>query len=207
LTTNFTLTSEELLITALWSGTALGAEVAIARFGTLGRPESATIGGMTFLDLQRRSDDRMAWNRRYYSKGGYLQHVDDRAIACIVDCIASAPTSDVDVYVLQIGGAVCDVDDEATPYTGRAAGYYWIVSSVWDHKADDARLLAWSRMAAGRMAEFSMRGNYVNEQGDFGKEGAVSAYGEKKYDRLARLKARYDPSNLFRLNQNIEPKP
>jgi FAD/FMN-containing dehydrogenase len=207
LTTNFTLTSEDLKITALWSGAAGGADATIARFGTLGRPKSATTGGMTFLELQRRSDDHMAWNRRFYSKGGYLQQVDDRAIACIVDCIASAPTPDVDVYVLQIGGAVCDVDDDATPYTGRAAGYYWIVSSVWDDKADDARHLAWSRMASGRMAEISMRGNYVNEQGDFGKDVAISAYGEKKYGRLGRLKARYDPSNLFRLNQNIEPNP
>jgi FAD/FMN-containing dehydrogenase len=132
LTTNFTLASDDLVITALWSGSAGGAEAAVAPFGTLGRPKSGSIGGMTFLDLQRRSDDRMAWNRRYYSKGGYLQQVDDRALACIVDCIASAPTPDVDVYVLQMGGAVCDVDDDATPYTGRAAGYYWIVSSVWD---------------------------------------------------------------------------
>ena len=51
-----------------------------------------------------------------------------------------------------------------------------------------------------------MRGNYVNEQGDHGREVAVRAYGEAKYARLGRLKARYDQANLFRLNQNIEPR-
>jgi FAD/FMN-containing dehydrogenase len=81
------------------------------------------------------------------------------------------------------------------------------VEGGWDHKADDERFVAWNRMAAGRLAEISMRGNYVNEQGDFGKEIALGAYGERKYSRLAKLKARYDPANLFRLNQNIEPKP
>ena len=51
-----------------------------------------------------------------------------------------------------------------------------------------------------------MRENYVNEQIDVGSEVARSAYGESKYSRLAKLKARFDPANVFRLNQNIEPK-
>jgi len=87
------------------------------------------------------------------------------------------------------------------------AGYYWIVESGWDRAEDDVKFLGWSRGAAGRLAEVSMKGNYVNEQGDIDKDIARAAYGEQKYDRLARLKARYDPNNLFRLNQNIEPKP
>jgi len=207
LTTNFILTSADLTITVLWSGTADGAETAVAPFGALGITKSTSIGEMTFLDLQRMYDDQLAWNRRYCAKGGYLQQIDDRAIDHIVDCVASAPTLDANIYVLQLGGAVCDIDEDATPYTGRAAGYYWIVGSGWDHKADDERFMAWSRMAAGRMAGISMRGNYVNEQGDFGKKIALGAYGERKYSRLAKLKARYDPANLFRLNQNIEPKP
>jgi FAD/FMN-containing dehydrogenase len=162
---------------------------------------------MTFLDLQKRSDDRTAWNRRYYSKGGYFAEIDDHVIDRMVESIASAPTPDAEIYVLQLGGAISDIDDDATPYTGRDAGYYWIVRAGWDHKSDDERIMAWSRVAAGRLGEIAMRGNYVNEQGDFGKEIALSAYGEGKYRRLAKLKARFDPANLFRLNQNIEPKP
>lgn len=206
LTTVLALTSANLQMTALWSGTPRRAEAAVAPFGALGGPKSGSIGGVTFLELQRRSDDRTAWNRRYYSKGGYLREIDDRAVDRMVEGIAGAPTADGEVYVLQLGGAVSDIDDDATPYTGRAAGYYWIVQSGWDDEADDERLVAWSRTTAGRLTEISMRGNYVNEQGDFGKEVALGAYGEKKYGRLAQLKARYDPTNLFRLNQNIEPK-
>jgi hypothetical protein len=151
-------------------------------------------------------DEQMAWNRRYYSKGGFFREIDDPAIERMVDSIASSPTTDAEFYVIQLGGAVTDIDDDATPYTGRKAGYYWIVASGWDREDDDARVVAWSRMAGARLAEISMRGNYVNEQGDFGKDIALAAYGEKKYSRLAKLKARYDPSNLFHLNQNIEPK-
>ena len=205
LSSSLVLTSEMLQLTAVWSGRPQGAEAAVAAFGKLGDPTSSSIGGVTFLDLQRHSDERMAWNRRYYAKGGFLKEIDHRAIECMVDSIATAPSSYAEFYVLQLGGAVADIDDNATPYTGRTAGHYWMVESGWDHKADDAQFLGWSREAAARLAEISMLGNYVNEQGDFGKEIALGAYGEAKYGRLARLKGRYDPTNLFRLNQNIEP--
>jgi hypothetical protein len=55
------------------------------------------------------------------------------------------------------------------------------------------------------LADLSMSGNYVKEQGDIGKEVAFIAYGAQKYSRLQKLKSRFDPKNLFRLNQNIEP--
>ena len=207
LTTGFVLTSAGLRVTVLWSGTADRAERSVAPFGCLGQPESASLGGLTFLDLQRMSDEHMAWNRRYYAKGGFFRDLDDPAVERMVDSIASAPTADAEFYVLQLGGAVCDIADDATAYTGRAAGYYWIAESGWEHEADDARLVAWNRMAGARLAEISLSGNYVNEQGEVGNDIARSAYGEAKYSRLAKLKARYDPANLFRLNQNIEPKP
>jgi FAD/FMN-containing dehydrogenase len=55
------------------------------------------------------------------------------------------------------------------------------------------------------MAALSQAGNYLNEQGDVNRELTIRAYGQAKYDRLARLKARFDPGNLFRMNQNIVP--
>lgn len=107
--------------------------------------------------------------------------------------------------MLQLGGAVGDIDEDATPYSGRSAGYYCLMGMTWDDKTDDQQFIGWSRMAAGRMTEIAMRGNYVNEQAEAGKEIARESYGAGKYRRLAKLKARYDPTNLFRLNQNIEP--
>jgi hypothetical protein len=91
------------------------------------------------------------------------------------------------------------------PYAGRAAGHYWIVEGVWDDPALDSACLAWGRGAGTRLAAQSLNANYVNEQSETGV--ALAAYGEDKYNRLARLKWRYDPNNLFRLNQNIEPRP
>lgn len=207
LSSGFVLTSAGLLMTAICSGKAANAEAAVAPYGKLGKPDSGTMGNLSFFDLQRRSDERLAWNRRSYTKGGYLKEIDERAIHPMIDSISRAPSPDAEVYVLQLGGAVADIDDQATPYTGRTAGHFWIVQSAWESKGDDESFVAWNRRAAARLVDISMRGNYVNEQGDFGKEVALDAYGEGKYRRLAKLKARYDPTNLFRLNQNIEPEP
>ncbi len=202
LTTLCVLMPADLRITALWTGSDDAAS--LSRFGTLGRASSSSIGEMTFLELQKASDERMAWGRRYYAKGGFLHAIDETIIRVLADAMAAAPTEEAEVYMLQLGGAVCDTDESATPYSGRAAGHYWIVLLAWDRPEDDQKCIAWGRKTAAPLAAKSLRGNYVNEQSDTGV--AASAYGEEKYARLAKLKWRYDPTNLFRLNQNIEPR-
>jgi len=207
LTTMVVFTSSELRITALWSGSPRGGEAALAHFGALGDLTFASVAEASFLELQRASDGRMAWGRRYYAKGGFLREVDDETIAALAESIAMAPSPDSEVYILQLGGAVCDVEESATPYAGRAAGHYWIVEGVWDDPSSDLKCVSWGRTTASRLAANSLRANYVNEQSETGKDLTLSAYGEEKYNQLARLKWRYDPTNLFRLNQNIEPRP
>ena len=205
LTSAFTLTSRGLSMTVLWSGPVEGAEKAIEPYGALAQPESGMIGGQTFLELQSRNDAHFAWGRRCYAKGGFLQDIDDTAITSLMGSIADSPTPDSELYVLQLGGAIADVDENATAYSGRQAGFYWIAEPVWDTAADDARCIKWGRQAAGRLTAISQAGNYVNEQADVGKDVAYSAYGAEKYRRLAKLKGRFDPANVFRLNQNIQP--
>ena len=109
----------------------------------------------------------------------------------------------LEIYCLQLGGAVTEIDDDATAYPGRAAAFYWISQGVWDSPDDDERAIAWCRSTARRLGGLSMTANYVNEQADTGI--AQSAYGVSTYRRLAHVKWRYDPQNVFRLNQNIEP--
>jgi FAD/FMN-containing dehydrogenase len=204
LTTLFVLMPNGLMITALCSGSSHGAETALTPFGTLGYATSLSNGELTFLELQRLSDERMAWGRRYYSKGGFFGPLEDSTIEAIVRAMETAPISEAEVYCLQLGGAVGDVTESATPYSGRAAAHYWITECAWDNPEDDARSVAWGRNTAATLTPLSLRGNYVNEQSETGI--AQSAYGEEKYNRLARIKWRYDPTNLFRLNQNIEPR-
>ena len=202
LTTAFIATKAELGIRAVCSGSVADPGAALARLAFAhGVQDPRT--DMTFVELQRASDDLLPWGRRYYSKGGFLADLDDQVIETIAESVADAPIPDLEVYCLQLGGAVGDVAEDDTAYSGRAAGFYWISQGVWDHPADDERAIAWCRETARRLGNHSMSANYVNEQADTGI--AHGAYGAWKYRRLAELKGRYDPENVFRLNQNIEP--
>ena len=202
LTTAFIVTSEGLGLRVIWTGSTVGAEAAVERFAFPGGVLDPKTD-MSFMELQRASDELLPWGRRYYSKGGFLPGMDDRVIDVIADSVNETPVPGLEIYCLQLGGAVGDVDEDATAYSGRAGAFYWISQGVWDSPKDDERAIAWCRRTAGRLGELSMKANYVNEQADTGV--AHSAYGESKYRRLAQLKWRYDPMNVFRLNQNIEP--
>jgi FAD/FMN-containing dehydrogenase len=204
LTTMFILMRDELRLSALWSGSTHGAAAALDQFGRVGQGTPVIDGEVGFLDLQRSSDERLAWGRRYYTKGGFLREIDEQAIAVMSESIAAVGVPEAEIYCLQLGGAVSEIDESATPYSGRASGHYWIAQCVWDSPAEDLPAISWGRRTANRLAAISLKANYVNEHSDTGI--AESAYGEAKYKRLAHLKWQYDPTNLFRLNQNIEPR-
>ncbi len=203
LTASFAATCDKLKVTALWSGDLRGAEAAVSGFGRLAPGVTGGVRGMTFLDLQSRNDELVGWGRRYYSKGGFFEEFAEPAIDAVCGGAEDAPTPDSEIYAIQLGGAVSDTGEDETAYSGRSAAFYWIAMSVWDDPSNDAKCLSWGRSAGRHLADRSSSRNYVNEQSDVGI--AQQAYGADKYRRLVRLKARFDPANLFRLNQNIQP--
>ena len=205
LTTSFNLTASSLSMTAFWSGPIEGAAATIAPFGKFSSEVSGRYGQTTFPDQQRRHDDIVSWGRRYYAKGGFISDIDDRVVTSLLTATASSPSPECEIYILQLGGAISDIGDDATAYTGRAAGYYWIAQPIWDDPAIDDKCFAWGRKAAAQLTEISLAGNYVNEQADASSDIAKKAYGASKYGRLSSIKKRFDPGNLFRLNQNILP--
>jgi FAD/FMN-containing dehydrogenase len=203
LTTSFTLTPDGLGVMGVWVGDLRNAEAMLRPFGHLAGPGEGEIGIRPFLDLQSANDSHFAWSRRYYAKGGFWRDIDSELVGRMLEEIVRAPTPHSELYVTQLGGAVSDVAEDATAYSGRQAGYYWIAEPVWDDPEDDARCIAWGREAAAQLADATINANYVNEQADTAI--ASSAYGAIKFERLRRLKATFDPANLFRLNQNIPP--
>jgi FAD/FMN-containing dehydrogenase len=205
LTTAFSVTRKNLSVTAFHSGQPDKGLEGVFPFGNLAGLGIGTFGKVDFTTVQSRSDEHACWGRRYYAKGGYLAELSREVIACMLAAMNSTPSSDSEIYVIQLGGAVTDVSDDATAYTGRAAQYYWIVQPIWDDPKLDIDCLAWGRKIGAQMTTLSMDGNYVNEQADVGGDLALKAYGADKFQRLQRLKARFDPGNVFRLNQNIQP--
>jgi FAD/FMN-containing dehydrogenase len=107
------------------------------------------------------------------------------------------------MIIFRIGQCVTAVSEEATAFSHRDANYLFHPISVWSDPADDERLIAANRTFAEAMRPFSTGGAYLNFTPE--ADRVRDAYGDEKYERLAALKDKYDPGNLFRLNQNIKP--
>ncbi|HJU17138.1 MAG TPA: BBE domain-containing protein [Stellaceae bacterium] len=104
----------------------------------------------------------------------------------------------------QVGGAIARVDGKATAYGNQEAARDCFPAAIWEDPAEDGRHIAWARAFREAVRPFATGGVYANNLGEEGEERVRAACGAN-YARLAALKAKYDPHNMFRLNQNIRP--
>ncbi len=109
------------------------------------------------------------------------------------------------LHIHHLEGAVGRVAEDATASGRRSARYVLNVVGLWDGAAQDAEQIAWVRRTSEALQPFAGGGSYLNFLTDVGEDRVRAVYGPAKYARLAALKARYDPANLFRLNQNVKP--
>ena len=142
----------------------------------------------------------------YYWKSLYLNGLDEATIDAIVQCAATRPTPETPLELWGLGGAPSRVSPTETAFGRRDAPYLLTLSASWSDPTDTDRCIAWARQNWKDMRRFSDGGLYLNFAG-FGEEKEAllrEGYGAN-YDRLATLKAKYDPGNLFRMNLNIKP--
>jgi FAD/FMN-containing dehydrogenase len=139
-------------------------------------------------------------------RGEYMSGLSDEAIDTFVDqapALAGAAVPFSQMVIFRIGQGVTAVPEEATAFSHRDANYLFHPISVWSDPADDERLIAANRTFAEAMRPFSTGGAYLNFTPE--ADRVRDAYGDEKYERLVALKDKYDPDNVFRLNQNIKP--
>jgi FAD/FMN-containing dehydrogenase len=160
---------------------------------------------MPYTAFQALIDPTAPKGHRSYWRGEYLKGLSDGAIDAFIRhgsnlATDGAPLSQMIIF--RIGQCVAAVPDDATAFSHRDADYLFHPITMWQQPADDQRLIAASRAFCDAMRPFSTGGAYLN----FTPEDRVrDAFGTVKYERLVTLKNRYDPDNLFRLNQNIKP--
>jgi FAD/FMN-containing dehydrogenase len=168
------------------------------------RPAQDLVAPVAYCALQGSADGLFPRTRRYYWKSHFLPGLAGGAIETLLDRFAAVP-SPMSVIGLQLaGGAIARVSGGATAYANRDALFDCIPISIWEDVTQDAANVAWSRSVWEAMRHFSTGGVYVNNLGDEGEERIRAAYG-RNWERLAAVKATYDPGNLFRFNQNIRP--
>lgn len=167
-------------------------------------PVESSLTPVPYIQIQSRGDSLFPRGRRYYWKAQFLNTLTDAAIDTLLEVYARTPSIASLLVFQHVGGAIARVPASATPYANRDARYDCFPLSIWDAPADDDTAIRWARDAWSAVRPFSTGGVYANNLGDEGEDRVRAAYGEN-HARLAALKARYDPSNFFRLNQNIRP--
>jgi FAD/FMN-containing dehydrogenase len=168
-------------------------------------PAVDLIQPMPYTAFQALLDPTAPKGHRSYWRGEYLASLPDEAIGTFLQHapqLAAAGQPFSQMIIFRVGQGVAAVADDDTAFSHRDAAYLFHPISMWQQPADDERLIAASRAFCEAMRPFSTGGAYLN----FTPEDRVrDAYGAEKYARLVALKDRYDPGNLFRLNQNIKP--
>lgn len=162
------------------------------------------IGPVAYIDLQKSGDASFPRGHRFYWKAQFLRELTAAAADALIDRFPSVPSARSFFVFQQVGGAIARVPPAATAYANRGASYDSFPVSIWSDAAADEANIAWAREMYAALHPFAMDGVYVNNLGEEGQDRVKAAYGDN-YDRLARLKRKYDPDNLFRLNQNIRP--
>jgi FAD/FMN-containing dehydrogenase len=144
--------------------------------------------------------------QHYYFKSTYLNNLDDETIDAIIPKAANPPQPMILIVLWHIGGAMSRIKDYETAFTGRKSNYLFSVDCIWNDPGADEEVISYARGFLKEMESFSSGGLYVNFSG-FGEEGeqlVKSAYGDS-YEKLVKIKRKYDPDNIFRINQNIKP--
>ena len=164
------------------------------------------VGPMPYITLQSIVENFNPPGMRNYWKSDFLTQLSDDAIDLLVEEYPSVPAPHTHVVIEQMGGAVSRIDEDDAAVSHRNAPYDAIIVGMWSDPAEDERTIAWVRRLWEALRPFSSGGVYVNFQmGDEGEDRVRAAYGAEKYERLIALKNKYDPTNLFRLNQNTKP--
>jgi FAD/FMN-containing dehydrogenase len=179
-------------------------ERAVRPLRGLGEPVADLIGPLPYVGMQSLIDPLWGPGAHSYMKAGWLGGLDDAAIDTLIAYRDNVTSPKTEIHIHHMGGAVARVPADATAFGDRSAPFLLnvLASTFTSDGYDDA--VTWAHGLYGAMGPALTGGTYVNFLSNEGDERVRAAYGDK-YERLVALKDAYDPTNLFRLNQNIAP--
>ena len=161
----------------------------------------------SYVESQRLYDAISPWGVRNYWKTNAMAALDDLAIAAIDEVFAEVGSPLSQIQLEHLHGALHRSPAGRNALNFAGAKYDLLVNAKWTDPGSDAGNVRWARDSFARLRPFLSRGAYPNYMSQEPRDRVRQAYGGQAYDRLVALKDRYDPTNFFRLNQNIEPSP
>jgi FAD/FMN-containing dehydrogenase len=191
---------------ACHSGSPQEGERLVAPIKSFGKPIGDVLVRRPYVQMQALLDATQPKGRRYYWKSEYLSRVEPALCEKVIEHAGRIRSPHSAVILFQIGGALNRLERGHSPVGNRDAQYVLNVAGSWEQAGDDDANIQWAREAWSDMRRFSTGGTYLNfltEDAD--AERTEAALG-KALQRLAEIKARWDPQNAFRTNHNIKPR-
>lgn len=192
-------------ILACHSGNPEEGEKAVAAIKSFGAPVGDVLVRRPYAQLQSLLDGTQPKGRRYYWKSEYLPGVGPELCDAFMAHAAKIRSPHSAMILFQIAGALNEIADDHSPVGNRDARYVLNIGGSWVDEADDTTNIAWAREAWNDLKAFSTGGNYINFLTEDEVPERIQAALGKSLARLAEVKARWDPENIFRTNRNIEP--
>lgn len=194
-----------LILDTTYCGSIEAGERALKPLREFRKPLVDAIAPTPYVKLQSSLDDVFAYGRHYYVKAGFIRNLPPDLIEAMIECFTSSTLPTTPVLTAHQGGAISRVAANATAFPYREARHNLLVAAAWEDSSGDEAHLSWAR-SSWKLLEPFTRGFYVNDNNaDIPERRVLENYGSN-YERLAALKAKYDPTNLFRLNANVKPK-
>ena len=196
---------KEMVALALcYAGDPAQGEKLVAPLRGFGSAIGEHIGVQPYTAWQQAFDPLLTKGARNYWKSHNFARLEDGVIDTIVKYAANLPSSQCEIFIGTIGAQTTRVAPDAMAYASRDANYVMNVHGRWESAAEDERGIAWAREFFAESQPFASGGAYINFLTQDETDRVAFAYGAA-YTRLGELKKKYDPTNLFRMNQNIKP--
>ena len=195
---------EVIVLPVFYSGDPAEGERLIAPLRTFGQPVGEHVGAMPYTQWQQAFDPLLTPGARNYWKSHNFTELSDKAIDTVLEYAGKLPSPHCEIFIGLIAGASNRVAPDAMAYGHRDAKFVMNVHGRWDEAAQDKTVIGWSRSFFEASRPYASSGAYVNFMTEDETERVGSAYGAN-YARLVQMKKRYDPGNVFHMNQNIKP--
>jgi FAD/FMN-containing dehydrogenase len=197
--------TEVLVLALCYAGDPAAGAKALAPFKAIGKPIADVVGPAPFAAWQTAFDPLLTPGERNYWKSHDFLEISDGLIEKVVSAVKTLPSPQCEIFIASLGGAINRIASDATAYPHRNVNFVMNVHTRWSSPSEDKACIAWARAFFDATATFATGGVYVNFMPDDEAQRVRSgAYGAN-YDRLSKVKAKYDPRNLFRTNQNVAP--
>lgn len=192
-----------LILAAFYAGNMADGEKALQPLREIGNPIVDVIGPHPYAGWQQAFDPLLPAGARNYWKSHNFVEFTDGMIENFIAYAEKLPSPQSEIAIAQLGGATNRRSTDATAYPHRDAEFLMNLHTQWEDPAQDEECIAWARDLYHAMTPHATGGVYVNFVPE--RVGQERAAYRENYDRLVEVKNRYDPGNLFRLNQNIQP--